>query len=181
LQQREIEGDFLLYVGGFERRKGIDTLLMAYRELGGAAPPLVLVGDQRGMTADVAALLDAPSIHCVGRLTDHEVRALMTKASGFVWPSLSEGFGLPALEAMAAGAPVVSSDGGAMVETVGDAAILFAAGCVRACRDAISQMIHDPAVRADYRRRGREHVNRFRWDRVVPAYLDVYRGLVAAP
>ena len=112
-----------------------------------------------------------------GVVPDADLPALYAGCQLFVYPSRYEGFGLQAIEAMAAGAPVVSSDGGALPETVGEAGVLFPAGDVSACARAIQALLDDADRRERLRRLGRARAQRFRWDRVVTRYLELYREL----
>jgi len=99
----------------------------------------------------------------------------------FVFPSLYEGFGLPPLEAMAAGAPVITSNVSSLPEVVGDAALLIDPMDAGAIADAMARVLGDEALRAELVRRGHERVKAFSWDRSVARVREVYRELGAAP
>jgi glycosyltransferase involved in cell wall biosynthesis len=111
---------------------------------------------------------------------DETLAALYRMASVFVFPSLYEGFGLPPLEAMAAGAPVVTSNVSSLPEVVGDAALLIDPLDPNAIADAIVRVLTDASLRADLIRRGYERVKTFSWERSVArvreVYADVARG-----
>ncbi len=110
-----------------------------------------------------------------GRVSDAELRALYAGASAFVFPSRYEGFGLPPLEAMALGAPVVCADAASLPEVVGDAALLFPAGDAVALAAALSRVLDDLALRERLSRAGRERAARFTWERTAAATVAVYR------
>jgi glycosyltransferase involved in cell wall biosynthesis len=102
-------------------------------------------------------------------------------AAVFVFPSLYEGFGLPPLEAMAAGAPVVTSNVSSLPEVVGDAALLVDPMDPAAIAAAIGRVLHEPALRADLVRRGHERVRTFSWERSVRRIRDIYGEVLKGP
>ena len=102
-------------------------------------------------------------------------------ASVFVFPSLYEGFGLPPLEAMAAGAPVITSNVSSLPEVVGDAALLIDPMDAGAIADAMARVLGDAALRAELIRRGHERVKAFSWERSVARMREVYAELAGAP
>src|SRR5690606_28201543 len=101
-------------------------------------------------------------------------------ATVFVFPSLYEGFGLPPLEAMAAGVPVITSNVSSLPEVVGDAALLIDPRDPAAIAGAITRVVGDPSLRADLVRRGHERVKAFSWERSVSRVREVYREVVEA-
>ncbi|HKH90577.1 MAG TPA: glycosyltransferase family 1 protein [Gemmatimonadaceae bacterium] len=167
-----VAGPYILFVGTIEPRKNLPRLVEAYRMLrrAGRAERLVIVG-ARGWN-DVR--VDRTSIELLGRVSDGTLHALYASASCLVIPSLHEGFGVPVVEAMAAGCPVVAASAGALPEVCGDAAVLvdpldpraIAAGIERAIADADSLRI-----------RGRARAESFRWPRVAASVAAIYREL----
>jgi glycosyltransferase involved in cell wall biosynthesis len=115
-----------------------------------------------------------------GYLPHDTLVSLFRGAAAVVYPSLEEGFGLPALEALACGAPLVSTRGSAVEEVVGDAALLVPPHDERALGDAIERVLDDAAVAARLRRDGPERAAKFTWDRSVAGHLDAYDRSVAA-
>jgi glycosyltransferase involved in cell wall biosynthesis len=117
----------------------------------------------------------------VGRVSDHELRLLYAGAAAVVVPSLFEGFGLPAVEAMAAGVPVVVSDAGSLPEVVGDAGTIVPAGCVDSLRDALYRIAFaiDPAERERLIWRGLLRSRQFSWERSARATFAAYEQVVA--
>jgi len=110
-----------------------------------------------------------------GPVSDAELRALYVGASVFVFPSRHEGFGLPPLEAMSLGAPVVCADAASLPEVVGDAALLFAPGDAAALATALSRVLDDPALRERLSRAGRERAAQFTWERTAAGTVAAYR------
>jgi glycosyltransferase involved in cell wall biosynthesis len=172
---------FILFVGGADPRKNHQTLLRAYARVAELLAPftLVLVGDavQRfGDMRQTARTFGIESrIICTGRLSTVEMRALYSHAELFVFPSLYEGFGLPVLEAMACGAPVITSATTSLPEVAGDAAVLVNPEDVEALADAIVRVVEDQGLRDVLRAKGFDRVKQFTWDRAARRTMDVYR------
>jgi glycosyltransferase involved in cell wall biosynthesis len=174
---------YVLTLATIEPRKDHPSLVRALASpaLGGplAGVRLVLAGpDGWGTDALEAALARSPVADRVVRLgwVDDGARAdLLAGASVLAYPSRYEGFGLPPLEAMAAGVPVVATAVGAVPEVVGDAAALVPQGDAAALAEALREVLADPERAEDLRRRGRERVTQFDWDRTVAGLVDLYR------
>ncbi|HEX4490307.1 MAG TPA: glycosyltransferase family 1 protein [Acidimicrobiia bacterium] len=169
--------DYLLYVGTAKPHKNLATLFAAHRP---AHPPLVIAG---ATPAEVDALgIPAAPVDrriVLGRMPEDALPALYSGARALVLPSLHEGFGLTPLEAMACGIPVVVSDGGALPDTVGDAAIVLPARDVGAWTDALTTVCADDDVRARLVAAGSAHTSARRWTDAAEQYLDVYRSVAA--
>jgi glycosyltransferase involved in cell wall biosynthesis len=180
---------YVLWVGSLEPRKGVGTLVAAMAQLArgpagglGPAPLLVLAGYPGWQNS---ALLPAsglarlgPAFRPIGPVTDAELWVLYSAATVFAFPSLHEGFGLPVLEAMSAGAPVVASDIAALREVAGDAAVLVPPGDTGAWAQAIGALLADGPRRARLAERGRRRAELFSWARTAAATVEVYRELV---
>jgi alpha-1,3-rhamnosyl/mannosyltransferase len=175
---------YLLSMGNTKPHKDLPTLLRAFAQLAPARPELrlllvgaeppgywgaVLGGAPAGVPPDVRA-----HVAFTGPVTDAELRSLYARASAFVFPSRYEGFGLPPLEAMALGAPVVCADAASLPEVVGDAALLFPAGDVAALARTIARVLDDPALRERLSLAGRERAMQFTWARTAAATVAVY-------
>jgi glycosyltransferase involved in cell wall biosynthesis len=111
----------------------------------------------------------------LGWVGDGPRGALLRGASAFAYPSVYEGFGLPPLEAMAAGTPVVATRAGALPDTLGDAALLVAPGDGDALAAALARVLDDDATRHDLVERGRRNLGRFSWDRAAEGLVALYR------
>jgi alpha-1,3-rhamnosyl/mannosyltransferase len=183
---------YVLWVGSLEPRKGVGTLVGAMARLargtGGSAPPacLVLAGYAGWHNTELVAPKDrdalGPALRQLGRVSEAELRALYAGAVLFAFPSLHEGFGLPVLEAMAAGVPVVASDIPAVREVAGGAATLVPAGDVAAWADVLGEMLGESRLsgpgRAGLVEAGRARAALFPWTATAAATLAVYEELV---
>jgi glycosyltransferase involved in cell wall biosynthesis len=183
----------LMYApGGFDARKNIDGLISAYALL---SPQLrashqLLIASKIGADDRSRLLahatrsgLAADELILTGYVDDHDLIELYRNAALFVFPSRHEGFGLPALEAMACGAPVIGADNTSIPEVVGLPEALFDAASPAAIAAKISEVLSDPALQQRLREHGREQSARFSWDvsaqRAVRA-LEAWRGTAAA-
>lgn len=172
---------FLLYVGTIEPRKNLVRLLHVWEALyqTGDVPPLVIVG-RRGWLSDdfFAALEQSPAregVLLTGYVSDEDLPVLYSAATAFVFPSLYEGFGLPPLEAMACGTPVLCSDASSLPEVVGDAALLFDPEEPEAIAEALRTIAKDAALRESLRAEGLRRAAEFSWDRAARETVEVYR------
>jgi glycosyltransferase involved in cell wall biosynthesis len=177
-----LEPGYLLFVGNPKPHKNLERLLAAYRRLldrRPAAPPLVLVGEREGVRSPVASWIARAGLEGRVRRLGHQpagqLPALYRGASMLLQPSLWEGFGMPVAEAMAAGTPVVAGARGALPEVAGDAALLVDPEDTEALCRAISQLLDDPARRAELGDRGRARAGAFHWDDCARRTLEVYR------
>ncbi|MGH9903267.1 MAG: glycosyltransferase family 4 protein, partial [Pyrinomonadaceae bacterium] len=177
-----VEDEFLLYVGTIEPRKNLLTLVRALDEILRATdlrPQLVIAGKKGWLTDELFAYIGASGVGeriCfTGYVSDEDLRALYSTCRVCVYPSLYEGFGLPPLEAMACGAPVVGSRIPSLVETLGSAALLCDPTDFRALAASITRLLGD----ADHRRRlsvaGMERAKAFTWEQTARATLKVYQ------
>jgi glycosyltransferase involved in cell wall biosynthesis len=168
----------LLYVGSSEKRKNLVTLVMAYMTLARRRrlPPLVLAGPGSDWAQGGSRV--GPQIVATGYIDKRDVRALMAASSMLVLPSLEEGFGLPVVEAMAAGLPVVCSTGSALAEVAGDAACLVDAHDANGLAHAAERLLDDRALAAEMRRRGLERSRRFDWSDTAARTLAFYRKVL---
>jgi len=119
-------------------------------------------------------------VRFVGRVDDNDLPALYRLARVFVFPSLYEGFGLPPLEALACGTPVVASNTSSLPEVLGDAALLVPPLDVGAWVQALRRALTDAALRRTLSQRGLERAAHFTWQRTAEATLRVYEGVLAS-
>jgi glycosyltransferase involved in cell wall biosynthesis len=174
---------YVLGLGTVEPRKGFPLLVRAFDELAAADPDLRLViagPDGWGAEALSAAVQASPHRRRIVRLgwvDDVRRAALLRGASAFAFPSLYEGFGLPPLEAMSAGAPVVSSDAGALPEVLGDGARMVPTGDADALATALAAVLDDTDLADDLRRRGAARAATFGWDATAAGLVEIYRRL----
>ena len=177
-----IGDDFLLTVGTIEPRKNLQTLVSAFEEVasGPSQPTLQLViAGSRGWLSEpfFAALQKSPMrnrIILTEYLNDEQLRALYSSCRAFVYPSIYEGFGLPPLEAMACGAPAITSRIPALEETTGGAAILVEPRNVRELAGAIARLLDSDDLRSRLAAMGRSRAAVFTWERTARLTLDVY-------
>ena len=172
---------YLLFVGAPRKKKALDVLLCAFARVGPAVrgqTQLVLAGvrnpKESGLEARAKELGIADAVRFPGYVGDDDLVELYQHATAFVFPSQFEGFGLPPLEAMACGTPVVASTGGAIPEVVGDAALLVQPGDPQQLADAIGRVLTEEELRAKLRRRGLERVRSYSWKRAAQQILALY-------
>jgi glycosyltransferase involved in cell wall biosynthesis len=130
--------------------------------------------------ARAAAERLAPRVQLLGAVPQELLQRYVSHAEAVVQPSLYEGFGLPPLEAMAAGCPAIVSRAASLPEVCGDAALYFDPLDSGSIAEAVLQLLHQPELRATLRRRGLERARQFTWDRSAAAVLTVLERLLAA-
>jgi glycosyltransferase involved in cell wall biosynthesis len=180
---------FTLYLGGFDVRKQVNRLLLAYTYVGpaeGQACPLIIAGrepvwgtrmfpDLRKYTRELAI---EDFVRWIGPVSDEEKPALYRQASVFVWPSIYEGFGLPVIEAMASGTPVVASKIPVMEEIVGDAAYLVDPNSAREMAGAILALLLQNPLREQQIQRGLSQATRYSYRKTARETLAVYERVM---
>jgi glycosyltransferase involved in cell wall biosynthesis len=172
---------FILYTGNIKPHKNVDRLIEAYsilRRRGIGDVKLLVIGDEISKYPNLRRLVHRHQLHShvrfFGFVPDATLAALYRLASVFVFPSLYEGFGLPPLEAMAAGTPVVTSNVSSLPEVVGDAALLIDPMDPGAIADAIARVLTDSTLRAALVQRGFDRIKAFSWERSVDRIREVY-------
>jgi glycosyltransferase involved in cell wall biosynthesis len=176
----------ILFIGTIEPRKNLPVLIRAYARLAGRrddVPPLVLAGRTTPASPAILAELSkhpaiAGRVRILGYVPDAERQALYRDASMLVLPSLDEGFGMTALEAMAAGTPVVASNRGALPEVVGAAGTLLDPSDETGFADAMDTLLINPARRAADIQAGVSRARQFSWTRSAAGLLDAYREML---
>jgi len=183
----QLTSPFILYAGNIKPHKNVDRLIEAYsilRRRGIVGVKLLIIGDEISKYPNLRRLVHRFQLHqhvrFLGFVPEATLSALYRLASVFVFPSLYEGFGLPPLEAMAAGAPVITSNVSSLPEVVGDAAVLIDPMDAGAIAEAMGRVLADADLRADLIRRGHERVKAFSWERSVSRVHEVYAELCGA-
>lgn len=180
---------FALFVGTVEPRKNLPTLLLALRRMLDRFPdlephPRLIVAGAQGWLSEslfgqVHDLRLSQEVAFVGSVSQEELVWLYNAARFLVFPSLYEGFGLPPLEAMSCGTPVIASNAGAVPEVVGAAGLLVDPQDVDGWAETMARLWSDEALREDLRARGRERAAQFSWERAARETLAVYREALA--
>lgn len=183
-----VADQFILFVGTIEPRKNLQTLVRAFDEILRTTrhtPQLVIAGKRGWLMEGFFSSLKSNGLEdrilFTGYLSDDDLRALYSSCGVFVYPSIYEGFGLPPLEAMACGAPVVTSDIPVIRETVGNAAQMVNPMDVQEVAAAIVKVLEDPQVRAQLSMAGQEQAAKFTWDATARQTLEVYEHVLGVP
>ena len=179
----------LLYVGGIDPRKNISFLLSAFAEVirhyaAPKLPQLILAGryqedDQYPViAAQIAALKLQQQVVLLGFIADEKLPSLYQCADAFVFPSLYEGFGLPVLEAMACGLPVIAGNNSSIPEVAGKCAVLCSDNQLQEWAQAISNLLHDPGQKSVMSLEGAKRAQTFSWERTANLTLSAYRNFL---
>ena len=185
-QKHGLPGRFILFVGTIEPRKNLPVLLRAYKSLisQGESIGLVIAGQLGWMVDEITALVKnlelTERVHFTGYLPGEDLPMVYNLAEIFVYPSLYEGFGFPPLEAMASGAPVITTAISAMADYIGDAGVLIPPGDEQALVQAMQNLLQDPTLRKKLALLGPQQAAQFTWNRTAQATLKVYQQVLSA-
>jgi glycosyltransferase involved in cell wall biosynthesis len=182
-QRYGVQSDYIIYVGGMDPRKNIDGLIKAFAQFRNQLAQeveLVIVGHKNQLYQRLSKLsqslgLGKDQVVFTGYVPDEHMPALISGATMLVYPSFYEGFGVPVLEGMACGTPVITSSRSATAEIAADAAVLVEPGSVQQICDAIIRLWKDESLRQMYRLKGLQRVQSFSWQRSVEEILEAYR------
>jgi len=163
---------YLIYPANLWPHKNHARLLAAFTALDEPELHLVLTGSTYGQSLP---LFGHPRVHHLGHVPFADLPSLYRRATALVFPSLFEGFGMPVLEAMACGTPVVATGRGAIAETCGDAALMFDPEDGEAMADAMRRVATDAALRDDLVQRGLRRAAGYHWSAIAEDHLAVYR------
>jgi glycosyltransferase involved in cell wall biosynthesis len=179
---------FVLFIGTREPRKNIPSLLRAFalaKREHTLPHYLVLAGGRGWMDQDIARVLAETGLDAQvlfpGFIPHQELPLWYRAADAFVYPSQYEGFGMPPLEALASGTPVITSSVSALAEAVGSAALLINPKSPREIADALLRVLRDDALRHEMRQRGLAHARQFTWQRTAQATAETYRRALGSP
>jgi glycosyltransferase involved in cell wall biosynthesis len=183
LSRLKVHPPYLLFVGTLEPRKNLVRLIRAYRRAAATGIPhsLVLAGRlgwHHQQLHRELALRGPGEVVLTGGVGDDELDALYRHASAFVYPAIYEGFGLPVLEAMVRGVPVITSNSSALPEVSGGAALEIDPESVREIAAAIETLVTDTALSEKLAARGRARAERFSWDETARQTLEVYEKVL---
>jgi len=183
----QLHEPFVLYVGNVKPHKNLARLIEAVHHLhanGYDALKLLVIGSDISKYAELRRAIHTHNLHryvrFLGFVPDRTLHILYRLASVFAFPSLYEGFGLPPLEAMACGAPVVTSNTSSLPEVVGDAAVLVDPTDARAIAEGLAHVLADRNLRADLQRRGVLRAQSFSWTESARAVRRIY-GEISGP
>jgi glycosyltransferase involved in cell wall biosynthesis len=180
-ERYQLHDEFVLYAGNVKPHKNLERLIDAFqivRSRGLDRLKLVLIGDDISKYASLRRAVHQHQLHkyvrFLGYLPEETLAVLYRLAGVFVFPSLYEGFGLPPLEAMASGTPVVTSNVSSLPEVAGDAAVLVDPYDADAIADGIFRVLTDERLRRDLRQRGLARARQFSWEQSVKRVHDIY-------
>jgi glycosyltransferase involved in cell wall biosynthesis len=185
-ERYQLNDPFLLYAGNIKPHKNLERLIEAFDRLRGegfADLKLLIIGDEISKYTALRRAVHRHHLHkhvrFFGFVPDDTLAVLYRLANVFVFPSLYEGFGLPPLEAMASGTPVVTSNVSSLPEVAGDAALLVDPRDAEAIAGAIRMVLTDRTLREDLRRRGLERARAFSWEQSVARTRAIYSEVLA--
>jgi glycosyltransferase involved in cell wall biosynthesis len=187
-ERYQLDGDFILYAGNVKPHKNLERVIEAFhivRNQGLDHVKLVMIGDDISKYAALRRAVHRHQLHkyvrFLGYVPEGTLAAMYRLAGVFVFPSLYEGFGLPPLEAMASGTPVVTSNVSSLPEVTGDAAVLVDPYDPSAIADGITRVLSDDEFSASLRRKGLVRARQFSWETSVRRVREIYLDVDAAP
>lgn len=182
----QVPAQYVLYLGTLEPRKNIERLIEAYAKLKMKAddcPSLVLAGKKGwmydGIFDKVKKLKLENAVVFTGYVEENDVPCLLAGAKFFLFPSIYEGFGMPPLEAMACGTPVIASNTSSLPEVVGDAGILVNPESVDEITQAMNLLLTDENKCCKLIEKGKERVKQFTWKRSAESLIQIYRDMMS--
>jgi glycosyltransferase involved in cell wall biosynthesis len=185
-ERYQLHGDFVLYVGNVKPHKNVERLIDAFhlvRQNGLDHLKLVVIGDDVSKYAELRRAVHRYNLHkhvrFLGHMPDEALAVLYRLAAVFVFPSLYEGFGLPPLEAMASGVPVVASNVSSLPEVVGDAGLLVDPADPHEIAGGIYRVLTEPGLRDALRKKGLARAAEFSWERSVQQIRAIYGDTAA--
>jgi glycosyltransferase involved in cell wall biosynthesis len=184
-EETKITGPFILYVGNVKPHKNLSRVLAAHSLIFPSIKwPLVVVGKKEGfITGDTELCrkiktIPPGQVYLAGQVSDAELATYYQRAGFLVLASLYEGFGLPAVEAMGAGVPVLTSRAASLPEVCGDSALYCDPYSVNDIAEKMALLVNDPGLRAKLREKGKEQVKKFSWDESARKHLEIIDELI---
>lgn len=181
-QQKGLPERFVLFVGTLEPRKNVRRLIEAYAQIRDLGVKLVIVGGKGWLYGDIFASVErlglSSEVLFAGYVPAEELPLWYNAAELFVFPSLYEGFGLPPLEAMACGTPVVSSNAASLPEVIGEAGLLVAPQDAEGLTEAMRRVLGDQSLREQLRERGLRQARQFSWEKAAQQTITVYQQVL---
>jgi len=183
LSEKNFPSKFILFVGSVEPRKNLKNLLLAYSVLPKSLTDevkLVIAGFHGWKNEEIMSLLMKlkKNVFYLGYISDEELAILYNSAVVFVYPSFYEGFGLPNIEAMACGCPVITSDIPVMREICGDAACYVNPYEIESIKDGIIKVLEDEDFRNELVQKGFQRIKNFSWEKSASEHLKIFKSLV---
>jgi glycosyltransferase involved in cell wall biosynthesis len=187
-QRYQLNAPFVLYAGNIKPHKNLERLIEAFHLLRHEEHfkhvQLLIIGDEISKYASLRRAVHRHKLHkhvrFFGFVPDQTLAALYRLAAVFVFPSLYEGFGLPPLEAMASGTPVITSNVSSLPEVVGDAALMIDPHDPSVIADAMRRVLDDEGLRADLKKRGLARAREFSWERSIRRVREIYSEVMQA-
>lgn len=178
IRKYHLPKEFLLFVGNLKPHKNLKLLIECYREMP-SLPPLVVVGKAEGLlTVDpLFKQIQQENIRFVGHVEDEEIPLFYQMASLLLFPSIYEGFGLPPLEAMASGCPVIASCCASMPEVCGQAAVLLPPDATHLWKQKIMALLTDRRLREEHIAKGYKQIENYRWEQTAASYQELFLRL----
>ncbi len=186
-EKYKIKGPFLLYVGRIQERKNLRRLISAFARLrkAGANEKLVLVGKKGWMTEELQSHVNSLALEdeivLTGYVPSADLPVFYNAAEAFVYPSIFEGFGLPVIEAMSCGLPVLTSFGSSLEEVVGEAAVLADPLSEDSIASALAKLLGDPSFRERLGKAGLARSAAFSYQRMAEQTVAVYEKVASTP
>ncbi len=180
-----ISNDFILFLGTIEPRKNLVRLVDAYINSDARKNkiPLVLAGKKGWFDTElnkkISPLVEKNEIIMTGFLSTDELRALFQSCLFFAFPSIYEGFGIPAIEAMASGAPVLTSNNSSLIELFADSAQIIDPLSIDSITEGINKFVNDSAYRNEIKKKGEAYAKKFSWKKCAQEHLEVFKSVAA--
>ena len=173
------QGEYFLAIGSLAAHKNLPMLIEAAKSRQDTSCPLVIAGGGNSKVFKDAGMFEGDGVKFLGRVSDEDLKALYCGAKCLVFPSKTEGFGLPPLEAMYCGCPVIATTGGAVPEVCGDAALFADPNIPQEWTDAMDRIKADRALREELIQRGQQQVAEFTWTNAAEKLLSAVQDAEA--